>query len=512
MIKKLRFSFLLFICLVLMGGTLPVMAKKHSSRGHLKKVIKTIEKGNYVLGSRELYRLSGLPIYRKRIMQIKYSLGIAFLEMKLYHLASLQFVYVIKRSRGLYKRKSIEKLSAVFSYFEDDQLFCPLNTYIKSGGFTSAVRDRLNFYFGKCAYNRRDFKQASRYLSKIPARASFYSKAMYYLALVYAEQNNVKRSADVFRDLAAGRRGVTDTNRVAALMGLARVFYQGKRFEESIKIYRSIPKDTVYFYDSLMENSWNYLQAGKFRSALSNFQTLHSAFYQNRYQPESLILRAYVYLYLCKYYEMEKVLDLFNALYLPILKDLNRSLKWGASSSRAFLKSVLNHQRDRQRGLEFADGSSFHNVALDRIFRDSEFRSMINYLRKLEEEQNLLESFPSRWKRARVGRNTAYILRRRILSTQKNANKRVKQLLLDMKRDLKRLVTSEQYLRYDMLKGKREFLKKKIARKYLNKEQIDATITRSYYIQNGYEYWPFDGENWLDELGNYHYLGRQNCE
>ena len=512
MIKKVRFYFLLFTCLILAGGAFPSEAKRHSSRSYLRKVIKIIEKGDYVLGSRELYRLSGLSIYRNRMMQIKYTLGIAFLEMKLYHLASLQFVYVIKRSRGRYKRKSIEKLSSVFDYFEDDPLFCSLSAHIKNKGFSSLVRDRLNFYFGKCAYSRKDFKKAGRYLSQVQARSPFYSKARYHLALVYAEQNNVKRSADVFKDLAAGRSGVTDTNRVAALMGLARVFYQGKRFEESIKIYRNIPRDTVYFYDSLMENSWNYLQSGKFRSALSNFQTLHSAFYQNRYQPESLILRAYVYLYICKYYEMEKVLDLFNTLYLPILKDVSKSLKWGASSSGAFLKSVLTHRRDKDQGLEFSDGSSFHNVALDRVSRDSEFLSMINYLQKLEKEQTLLESLPADWKRARVGRNTAYILRRRISSTRKNAGKRIRQLLLDIKKDLHRLSTSEQYLRYDMLKGKREFLKKKIARKYLNREQIDAKITRSYYIQNGYEYWPFDGESWLDELGNYHYLGRQNCE
>ena len=58
-----------------------------------------------------------------------------------------------------------------------------------------------------------------------------------------------------------------------------------------------------------------------------------------------------------------------------------------------------------------------------------------------------------------------------------------------------------------MLRGKREAVKKRIARRYVDKVQIDEKFSRDYYIKNGYEYWPFKGENWLDELGNYHYIG-----
>ena len=54
-------------------------------------------------------------------------------------------------------------------------------------------------------------------------------------------------------------------------------------------------------------------------------------------------------------------------------------------------------------------------------------------------------------------------------------------------------------------------MKKKISEKDLPAEQIDEKSDRDYYIQNGFEYWPFRGEYWLDELGNYHYVGTQAC-
>ena len=500
-----RFFVVFFLCWILFFPAYP----KVSPRTYLRKVVNIIEKGNYTLGSREFYRLSRLRPYKGKRIQIKYTLGIAFLEMKLYHLASLQFVYVVKKSRGFYKQKAIEKLSLILDYFEDDHLFCPLSSYIKF--YPSSTQDRLHFYFGKCKLFEKKFSKASSHFARVRSQSPFYNKALYYRGLSYAEQNRIKKSIETFRNLASLRKGITDTNRVAALMGLARVLYQGKRFEDSIRIYRTIPRDTKYFHDSLSENSWNYLQSGKFRSALSNFQTLHSVFYKDRYQPESLILRAYVYLYICKYYEMEKVLDLFNASYLPVLKNVNRSLKWG-SSYASYVKAVLSAERNKEQGLELSDGSVFPEVIMDRLEKSPSFRSLIKYLKKLTEEKALADSLPSSWRRDPVGRNARYVLNRRIASTQKKAGKEIRKILIEVYAELKRISTSEQYLRYDMLKGKREYLKKKIARKYLDKIQIDEKISRNYYIQNGYEYWPFGGEAWLDELGNYHYLGKQNCE
>ena len=508
MIKKaLFFSALISFCLFSFSSV-----SKVSPGEYLKKVTRIIEKGDYLLGSRELYRLSRGSFYKSKRLQIKYSLGIVFLEMKLYHLASIQFVYVIRKDKsGKYKAKALEKLSLVLDHFKDDLLFCPLASIVKEYDYPNSVRNQLNFYFGQCAFSQKNFGKARYHFSKVSSSAPIYNKALYYKALAYAEENKVKQSANMFRDLANLRKGVTDINRVAALMGLARVLYQGQKFEDSIKIYRSIPRDTPYFYDSLLENSWNYLRSGKFRSALSNFQSLHSVFYKDRYQPETLILRAYVYLYICKYYEMEKVLNLFTTVYMPILKEVKRSLRWGKTYN-SYVKSVLSYQKNKQDGLGLSSDSDLPPAVMNQIFKNGKFQSLVEYLVRLNEEKALLDSFPAEWRRDRVGKNANYILNRRIKSTQDLAGKEVRKTLLAVKAELERLYTSSQYLKYDMLKGKREYLKKKISRKYLDKIQIDEEITRSYYIQNGYEYWPFGQEAWLDELGNYHYLGKQSCE
>ena len=83
--------------------------------------------------------------------------------------------------------------------------------------------------------------------------------------------------------------------------------------------------------------------------------------------------------------------------------------------------------------------------------------------------------------------------------------------LVFFQKELQNFVNQEKYLRYESLRGKRELLKKKITSKHLGNVQIIEGTSRDFFVQNGFEFYPFQGEYWLDELGNYHYVGTQSC-
>lgn len=497
--------FLIFIIFNLSFVDLAFGNKRaHSLRKRpLATALHNIETGDYINGSKQLYYLSRLKSYKSRRVQIKYTLGIAFTEMKLYHMASLQFLYVVKRNNRTYKTKALKKIIELMDYLEDKNIFYYITSTLSLRDFPVTERGVFYFYQGLSRFKKRQFNSSRRYFSKVQKGAKFYNKAQYYTALSYAEENKALSAAKIFRDLSLRRRGVTDSVRVAALMGWARSLYQAKKFKRAVQIYRLVPRDTKFWHDTLLESSWAYLRSAKFRSALSNFQTLHSSFYNDHYQPESLILRSYVYLYICKYYEMEKVLDLFNTIYLPTLKKVERQLRSGTRYT-AYFNAVIS-SKDQARNL-------IPPVLINHLMKNTEFAKHLNYLEKLKEEQSRVASLPGHWRQDRVGRNTSYMLRTRSASIKKQAGKLVKEVLSDVRKDLKRISLSEQYLRYDMLRGKREAVKKRIAGRYVDNMQIDEKISRSYYIKNGYEYWPFQGENWLDELGNYHYIGLHDCQ
>jgi hypothetical protein len=66
------------------------------------------------------------------------------------------------------------------------------------------------------------------------------------------------------------------------------------------------------------------------------------------------------------------------------------------------------------------------------------------------------------------------------------------------------------FLQIEMISGKKEIVKKELAGRGID-GRIDDKNERNYYVQNGYEYWPFSGEYWLDEIGNYQYVGVRSC-
>ncbi|NJL24570.1 MAG: hypothetical protein HC902_04965 [Calothrix sp. SM1_5_4] len=115
------------------------------------------------------------------------------------------------------------------------------------------------------------------------------------------------------------------------------------------------------------------------------------------------------------------------------------------------------------------------------------------------------------WNTSPVGQYANKVLSTRVVKAKERAGKIVRNHLLLIREELIDQIEQEGFARYEMINGRKESLKKRIAGKELTDQQVDEDNKRDYYIQNGYEYWPFRGEYWLDELGNYHYVGTQSC-
>jgi hypothetical protein len=104
-------------------------------------------------------------------------------------------------------------------------------------------------------------------------------------------------------------------------------------------------------------------------------------------------------------------------------------------------------------------------------------------------------------------------LNNRIKSTRAAIGNLAKKHLTNIKVELTDLSEQSGFIRYEMLNGRKELLKKRIDGKSIKKDLAnDEKQDREFYVQNGYEFYPFQGEYWLDEIGNYHYLGKQSCE
>ncbi|MCK6598518.1 MAG: tetratricopeptide repeat protein [Bdellovibrionaceae bacterium] len=368
----------------------------------------------------------------------------------------------------------------------------------------------IYFRIGEIKLKNREYEDAANAFSKVTFGSSYNNQALYNRAMANLENNKIDNAIALFQQMIDHRSksSVTDTNKVAAQMGLARSYYQKQEWDTAIDIYSQIPRDHFLWHDALFEQSWAMLRGARFRSALSNFQSLHSSYYEDFYIPESLLLRAIVYLYICKYDEMEKVLSLFEKTYEPVKIKIGSFL--GNSSESMSYYQELEKKLSVKRQEDLLVGLKLPYMVLKNIAEEGDVRRSLSYLRRIQEEKNAIENSGG-FRSSGLGQYSVRVLNTRIKNTKVLIGDMVKAHLQNMKDELQDLFEQASFIRYEMINGKKETLRKKIAGRDLP-NTIDNQIDREFYIENGFEFYPFKGEFWLDEIGNYHYLGKQSCE
>ena len=473
---------------------------KMKDRIQLSQALSLVSSGSYAEGAQKLFVMTKKSNLKSIRDEIRYELARALVKMKLFRVASIQFFSVVKTGRPKFARKSLVELSKIASLIGNEQM---IQFVVEQGGGSKVKgthRHSLYYHWGKYKLSQKKYRTSNKYFKKIPRHSPLYSKAQYHLGLSHSERKHTKSAVKAFKNILSKNTKTTDPARVAALMGIARVYYQRKQWDSAMKYYRRIPRDTPEWHDMLFESSWALLRAGKFRSAMNSFLTLHSSYYDSVYQPGSLLLRGMIYMYICKYEEMEKVLSLFKVTYQPLYKKVNKVL---SSSSRYYYTNLNRSIR--------SSSEVFPVLIAKRISKEYDFELKDRYIKYLQEELQIIQDQPQYWRASQIGRYSESLVERHMRIAQSNINKNIRQHLVSVRSELKNFLNQEKYLKYESLRGKRELLKRKIKSKHFGSAPITASASRDYFIQNGFEYYPFQGEYWLDELGNYHYVATQSC-
>jgi len=490
-----------------------------SAGGNIVARIKSLAASNqYEEASKLLFTVSRNPKNASEAAQLKYMLGLMLMELKLHQVASFVFYDVVdeeirNRSDGKYMRQSLGKLSYLANVLDSDVLLKYAVSRIQISDFPAESRDLFFYRFGELKLKEGDHDEAAKIFSKVDQDSNVYPQALYKQGLAYAEENKVGKAVAAFEELLNmhSSRPVTDPNRVNAHLALARIYYQAKKWDTATNYYRLIPRDTLQWHDGLFEMSWAMMRSGQFRSASSNFHTLHSPYYEDVYAPEGLLLRAIVYLYICRYDEMEKVLDLFDRIYKPVSSNIDKMLS-RSDDSRLYwdeIKKGLDLEKENKAKKTY---KRLSDITVSSLMKQPLIKSNLNYYQMLEAEDELINKLGGGWKSSALGKFSQRIIDRRKDSTRDLVGKLARNHLLKMKSELRDFFEQGDFLKFEMVSGKKEVIGKEIAGKKIPRKTITDDASRNYFIVNGFEYWPFQGEYWLDELGNYHYVGVQACE
>ena len=457
------------------------------------------------------------PANDKSKLAAKYYLGLTLNKMKLHQVASFPLVSAAQGNNLSVSTKSFEQIVKASDALDDKSL---LYYSLKKTKVEDLAEIGKELFYNRLADMYLDDNNPDRAmaeLGKVLAINPENEEALYLKGLTFIKKNDPSSAIVNYEKLYKRYQDkpATSVKKAEATMALARSHYNSKHWADAISLYREIPKDNDLYRQAQAELTWSLFRAAQFRSALSVVQSLNTPYYENFYNPEALVLRSLILLFICQTEDLEKSVQLFQKNYLSTLNVLN---VWNGSNY-----SAIEHYKEVEQTLsqlkKIQDGNlpvfkgRLPFFVLRSILEEPDIKLKVSYLNKIKlEKRSLYVQFQGSQSFLKFGTK---IIDARIKNISAEIGEMIKAQLQEKEVELSEFASQFEFINYEMLNLKKEQAKKKAiasADAPVASPQVNKNDKREFYIQNGYQYYPFQGEFWRDEIGNYQYVGVNRCE
>lgn len=492
----------------LLVGSLAIAKGKDNSfmksgyvNDRLRVIQKAIEQKRYFQAANELFLLRyQVPVSRQD--QVVYLLGSALRKANYPVAAAVILAQLLNDPKSVYFEPAARQLIEVALQLKDDTLLEYVVIKLGNRKINQPILDAaVTLVQVEQALERKDIKSAWEKLTVIREfEVSNLPLLSYKKFLALLLMDKVDEALVLGQKLL--RASEDPLSKQVMTLNLARALYQKGDYERAIDLYKSVPRNSQLWLQSLFEMAWAQLRAGRLRSALGTLQTLHSPFYDQEFYPESYVIRSIVYLYTCQFAEAQKVGLLFD-------KNLSSQVK----KAKIWLKNPASI-KDFMNALSMPnpDGARLVGLPLGLWTKAKD----LPLVRQKHDIYRLVTAELNRWQKvSETSKDLYQYVQTAVQKRRKQVENAVYQaFLLGLKGlidNFDELQEQMNFIRYETIVGLKEQVKKKLITGQLS-SRIDEHLTREVYVAQGYEYWPFDSEFWLDELGNYYYLGVSQCQ
>jgi tetratricopeptide (TPR) repeat protein len=203
-----------------------------------------------------------------------------------------------------------------------------------------------NYFLANAQLKEKDLTDALKLYRSVKPGDRYFLPAKFQESMILMDQNDKTKAQLVLRSIVQSpisvNRKMTSDEYYAmqdqANMALGRLFYEDRKFAESIKHYRQVRRNGNQFYDSLFEQSWALFMAGYPNHALGTIYSVKSPFFKETFNPEATMLSSIIYYWMCRYDDARQELGEFYSKHQDAIDDLNRYLAKGISDSNTYYR------------------------------------------------------------------------------------------------------------------------------------------------------------------------------
>ncbi len=368
----------------------------------------------------------------------------------------------------------------------------------------------LHLVYALKMFRLNKFKRAVRVAEKIPLNNKFAPEALYIAGTGRELLNDLARSEDRFNKCIKisgqfkSRANKEKLKRYysvineSCIMHVARLYYKQKQYKKAIDTYNLIPKTSYRWPYTLIEKAWANYYIEDFNRTLGLVVTYRSPLLQSYFFPEAEVLNALSFYRLCLYDDTLTTIDQYYKVYKSRSTHLKKIIIANKDSHTYFINLAFSSLKDTE------TINPYIRNLITQIRKKIKFSvDLVSYKKAKNELKHL--------KQKRKTRFTKFLIR----NVEHSIKWRTQHLNHYVKKQFFTFINDIHRFSYEMFNIKLEVMSKKRNLLYRNKELVATrsrgsheNVKRTIYQQ----FWNFEGSFWADELGDYSYGLKSNCQ
>ena len=369
--------------------------------------------------------------------------------------------------------------------------------------------DSAYFILGKKYFGQNDEK-SRQYLSQLDSGHRYYPESQLVLSQIYANKKDFNKttlhllacqtSAQINRDHQNLERIKRYYQMIYELciVNKARYDFGEGKFEEALKGYNKVPKSSYMWPSLILEKAWVHYHLKDYNRSLGLLITYKSPLLDSYFYPEAEYLASLNYFQLCLWDDTYTVIKQYYDVYRPRFAELGK-IFGSERLSNDYFYNIMFSPKD-----ETIIKDDFVKKIFVRLKKQVRFSLDQATIRRLTNEINVVKKNESPDKQKKILTH--------LVSARDNL---IQKINYYAKEDVFKTLEKVQYFSGEMFKINLEIISKKKDLIYSNKKLI-ADRGRgdlSHVNRQKTEYfWSFDGPFWADELGDYSFGLKSNCQ
>jgi tetratricopeptide (TPR) repeat protein len=458
--------------------------------------------GRYEAAAREFYGIveNGQDAINRQ--KAEYYLAHSFFKMKLYQAAFQYYGLIVKQgTRHRYYFKAIAGLVKVAEALHDGAIIPSVLNRAYGSDFErlpESTLNKVNFLVGMLSYRANKLDEANEFLSAVPKKSSYFARARYLYGLSLVTKSP-KDAVKLFKEVMAlpdnpAKYYDIDNVRELTRLALARAYYGMGLYDQSVEWYESVPRFSTYWDQALFENGWAEFQDGHAGRAMGSLEALHAPQFEGAFAPESWILKATIYFFNCLYPETKGAVAGFRRIYLPYNDKI---------------KAVLagDHDYDYYANLIEKPEGELPLAVVNYLLGNQRVLGFRDYLEELQREKAQVDGLSS-WKESGLAGEVQQLLDTQSQTLVKLTGKFVEGRLKYAQKVIEGFDSQAEIILFETLKAEKELIERGVdsAGKLASQELWRAKVPNPKW-----DYWAFEGEFWIDEIGYYEYTLKNGC-